>query len=161
MFKTTKHKVMMILIFLGVLLGNGRIGYQTASAVADGVDVINYSISGTTTNFPVLGDDDIITGYGSFWIDVDGDTNGRLKGDGELVLPTETVRLTFRQVEEIIYANGEPVGLKFSLAGTNGSSSQTTMYLTLSDGSVIAVVYNNGNSSSHFDVNGMMQFTRQ
>lgn len=42
MNKIKKYKVMMILIFLGVLLGNGRIGHETASA--EGVDVVNYSI---------------------------------------------------------------------------------------------------------------------
>ena len=159
MFQTNKNKAMMILIFLGLLLGNGRIGYQTASA--DGGNVIDYSGSGSGYSLAIWDEYDNDLGIGSFWVNVSGDTNGRLQGDGELELPTETVRLRFRQVEEIIYANGEPVGIKFSLAGTNGSSSQTIMYLTQADGSVIAVVYNNGNSSSHFDVNGTLLFTRQ
>lgn len=55
---------MMILILLGLLVGSGRIGYQTASA--DGVDVINYSIGVSWSSFEIRDGGGNDLGNGSF-----------------------------------------------------------------------------------------------
>jgi hypothetical protein len=88
---------------------------STPALAQDGIDVINYSISGEVSNQSVVVYDPAgkSLGRGYFRANVSSDRNGQVTGKAELIMPEFTLVVDFNELDEIIFNEyGNPVGVK-------------------------------------------------